>query len=358
MVPADDPRVRRCLEQLAGWQLPGSQPIEPVADEDLGLAVVTAAVEHRLVGVLGVAIGSGQVQLPPGASTQALGSHREALTWCLRLEVELLRLVDELRAIDVDPIVLKGPATAHLDEADPSLRTFADLDLLVPGAAMDRTVSTLVARGGHRLWAQRRPGWDARFAKSVTLRTSDDIELDLHRSLCDGVHGFRIPLDALQQRSVTWDLAGTPVRALDPVHRLLHTAYHLVLGSPEPRLMSVRDLAHRLCDPAVDLDAVVAEARAWRGDAVLAAAVAHVQRLGIDVGPWAQWAASVQVSAKEAAVIERQRTEGSGLGRGKLDAMAELRWSLRPAYLAALVAPTGEHLRSRGLRRRDLVGRR
>ena len=352
--PADE-RVASALHQLTTWHLPGGADLTPLDDVDLGRAVVDAAVEERVIGVLAVAALAGELEAPDEIVTLAVERHREALRWCLRLEVELLRLIDLLGSVGVVPVVLKGPALAHLDEPDPSLRTFADLDLLVAGSAIDRTVALLQADGFTRSWAERRPGWDARFGKSVTLRSADGIETALHRNLCDGAHGFRIPVEELHDRAVAWDLAGTTLLALAPEHRLLHSAYHLALGSPTPRAMSLRDLASALCDPAIDREEVRSTVARWRGEAVLVAAIDRVAELEVDLGDWADWAASTQVTASEAAIVDRQRREGSAIGRAKLDAAAELPWGARMSYLLALAVPSGAHLRSRGLRRRDLV---
>ena len=358
VVAGDDPRVRRSLIQVAGWCMPGCEPIEPVTDPAVADALVDAAAEHRLSGVLAVAADAGELSLPPAALDAAREHHRHALVWCLRLEVELLRLAALLSHAGVAPVVLKGAAAAHLDAAEPSLRPFADIDLLVAGTDVDRTVALIEADGTRRSWAERRPGFDHRFAKSVTLRRPDGLELDLHRSLCDGAHGFRIPLRDLFDQAVPWQLAGTELRALSPVHRVLHTAYHLVLGSRHPRLMSLRDLAGHLTDDLIDREEVVAEAGRWRGEAVLASAVLQaVDTLGVSAPAWERWARALRSTPRERAIIERQRQEGSGIGRAKLDALRELGWGDRGAYALALAVPSRAHLRSRGLTRWDLVSR-
>ena len=59
----------------------------------------------------------------------------------------------------------------------------------------------------------------------------------------------------------------------------------------------------------------------------------------------------------ELAIVERHRREGSGIGRSKLDAVRELPWAQRGAYVLGLAVPSGAHLRSRGLRRWDLLKR-
>lgn len=355
---AGPPLYDPVLCQVAAWTLPGSGPIDTPSTEDAALALVERATQARLLGPLLLAVDSGTLVLTGKAVEVLVERHREAQMWCLRLEVRLLEVRSWFaEAGGVEHLVLKGSAVAHLDELDPSLRSFGDLDLLVAGADLDRAVEVLTARGATRPWAERRPGYDRRFAKSVTMTCPDGVELDLHRSLADGVHGFRIPLGRLFADPDFFDLGGDRVPALPPVHRLLHAAYHAVLGSPSPRLMSLRDLAGYLDRPSLGPELVVPEVKRWRGEAVLAPAVGLVvDTLGPVPLPWQAWADSVAVDNAEAAVVDRQRREGSALGRGKLDALRELRTRRdRAAYALALAVPSSAHLRSRGLRRRDLL---
>src|SRR5699024_7361871 len=161
----------------------------------------------------------------------------------------------------------------------------------------------------------------------------DGVEVDLHRSLCDGVHGFRIPLQDLFARPEPFDVGGRELLALAPVHRVLHAAYHAVLGSPEPKVMSLRDLAGYLSRPDLDPGSVAAEAERWRGRGVLAEAVAMTEREVGAVAPgWERWLEGAEVDDRERSIVARQRREGSSLGPGKLQAMRELpRWTDRLA---------------------------
>ena len=319
--------------------------------------LVDVAIRHRLTGPLLAAIDLGEAAVAGADLDRLAEAHREALLWCLRVERRLLEVADRFEASGgVRFLVLKGPAIAHLDEADPSLRTFADLDLLVVAEDLDRAVAVLAGAGGQRPWAERRPGFDRRFAKSVTMTEPDGVEVDLHRSLADGVHGARIPRPELFRRAEPFDVGGRSLRALGLEHRVLHSAYHAVLGSPAPKPMHLRDLVGYLTHPDVDVGHVAGEAARWRGEAVLAVALDVVaEATGTDLSRWAAWRDRTRVGEREAARVRRQRAEGSSLGRAKLDLLRELSWRDRIAYATAVAVPSGEHLRSRGLRRRDLL---
>lgn len=363
--PTDTERVLRpsteaLLRDVATWDLTGEwgEPVEPGPAE--AAALVAAARRMRLTGPLLQAVDRQLVTLPASARTELSHHHRAALLWCLHLERRLLAVRSAFDAAgDLRYLVVKGPAIAHLDRQDPGSRTFADLDLLVDAAAMDRATAVIASLGAVRPWAERRPGFDRRFAKSVTMRDADGVEVDLHRSLCDGLHGFRIPLHELFARPDHFELGGGMVPTLQVEHRLLHAAYHAVLGSPAPRLFNLRDLAGYLTDPRVDVDLVAATVRRWRGEAVLAVAIDAARgALVFDAGPWERWRRAVVVAEGDRAIIDRQRRDGSSFGRAKLEAVGELpTWSLRAAYVRACVWPDAAHLRSRGLRRRDLIGR-
>ena len=354
--PGPSERIGRLLAQVASWMLPGAAGIEPVREPAEALRLIEHVEGERLLGPLLLAVDSGAVDLRERALDELVERHRQALTWSIHLESRLLEVRSWFASAGgIEHLVLKGPAVAHLDEVDPSLRSFADVDLLVAGRDLDRAVAVLTRHGATRPWAERRPGFDRRFTKSVTMTLPDGAELDLHRSLCDGAHGFRIPLDRLFAQPDAFDLGGEQVPALAPVHRLLHAAYHAVLGSPEPRLASLRDLAGYLSTEALGPEVVVPEVACWRGEAVLSTAVELVfDRFDLDLPAWRSWAQETDVPASEAAVRDRQRREGSAIGRAKVDALRELTGLCqRASYARALLWPTTAHLRSRGLTRQD-----
>ena len=312
--------AREVLGQLVAWGLGLDVAVPARPTPSAGEALVQAAVEERMTGPLLLAADAGAVALAPEAVDRLAEHHRQALLWCLHLEARLVEVADWLAAGDLEALVVKGSALAHLDEGDPALRTFADIDLLVAAGDLDQAVVALEGRGARRRHEQRRPGYDRRFAKSVTLTLADGVEVDLHRTLSDGVHGVRIPLDRLFAHSVPLDLGGRRLRTLSPPHRMLHCCYHAVLGSETPRLASLRDLAGYLDRPDLGPSVVAEEAACWRGQAVLATAVAAaLAAVPVESPDWVAWVQAHPPPARERTLLERQRAEGSGLGRAKVD---------------------------------------
>ena len=360
---AGDRSVDEVLRRIVMLDLPGA-PTDEVdlsaggQSADVARSLVAEAEARGLIGSLWLAAGTGAVVLPGEAADRLADRHRAVMLWCLHLEMRLLEVQEWFAEVGgIDAIVLKGPAVAHLDEVDPSVRSFADIDLLVAGEDVDRAVAVIEDHGATRPWPERRPGYDRRFAKSVTLTCRDGVEIDLHRSLVDGVHGFRIPLPELFDQKEQFVLGGTEFAALCRAHRLLHAAYHVLLGSPVPPTTGLRDLARFLARPDFGPEVVLPIARRWRGEAVLAQAVRLVlEELPLEVPDWKRWVDGVQVDPREVAIMDRHRAEGSSLGRAKLDALRELPGTRsKVAYAAALAWPSRDHLESRGRHRRDVV---
>lgn len=122
-------------------------------------------------------------------------------------------------------IVLKGATIATWLYPDPSLRTYNDLDLLVPPADEAAVVRLLGELGFHPLLA----GETLRVLspQEQPLRNKLGVDVDLHIAL----KGVRRPpaeaWDILSANTATWDWAGHPVPALAPPARAMHLALHV-----------------------------------------------------------------------------------------------------------------------------------
>ncbi|MCC6338486.1 MAG: hypothetical protein IT197_00745, partial [Acidimicrobiia bacterium] len=98
---------------------------------------------------------------------------------------------------------------------------------------------------------------------------------------------------------------------------------------------------------------VLPVARRWRGEAVLATAVAAaLDALPFAAPTWEEWRAGARVDPREEGLVGRSRAEGSSLGPAKLDMWRELPGLRRKAlYAAAVLWPTRAHLEARDLTR-------
>ena len=350
---ASAPTIERALAGLVGWLLPGAPPLCGLTDPADLASLVGAADTQGVLGHLLVAVDGGAMELSPELVDLAATRHEASLIWCMKVEDRLLEVNSWFADIgDIGHLVVKGPAVAHLDAQAPALRPFADLDVLVPGPEFDQALGVLFDHGGTRDYAERRPGFDRRFGKSVTVTLPDKVQVDVHRTLCDGTHGFRIPLGRLFDEATTFPLSGVEVSTLSHRHRALHAAYHGVLGSLVPPLRTLRDLAGYLTHPDLTPEVLAAEARVWRGEAVLAEAVAATfDVLDFDAPAWQRWLDGVEIDPAEARIVAEQRVESGSFGLAKVAALRELAPRDRLAYAVAVAVPSSAHLQSRGVGR-------
>ena len=316
------------------------------SDHD-GDHLAQAAAAHRVLGpALLTVVESGADE--PALTEALLHRLRGAMAWCLELELRLLEIAEWFDdAGGVEFLVLKGPAVAHLDEIDPSLRSFADLDLLVHARDMDRAIAALDRHGARRRIPQQRPGFDRRYSKGVGTQCGDGMEIDVHRTLCVGALGLRIPLDDLFARADSFEIGGRRFSALCLEHRALHAAYHAVVGSPTPALHTVRDLAQYLQRPELRPAVLTAEAKRWGGLTVLADAVrVTVESFGGLPPSWTEWLSEVRPDPDDLALIAASRTESSW--PIEMSVLRALRWRERPGYVWAEVWPSAAVLTDRG----------
>ena len=194
------------LLSIAGHGLPGARRSFPsgTLDDEAWSTLLAAAVENRVTGLLHIATGDEVLPATATQRQQARAAHRRMQLRVLGLEHHLADVVDVLEEGGVDARILKGSAVAHLDYANPAIRSFIDLDVLVRGADFDRSVELLTRAGFRRTLAEPRPGFDRRFDKGTTLVAPAGFELDLHRTFVLGPWGAAMDPDQL------WDEKASP----------------------------------------------------------------------------------------------------------------------------------------------------
>ena len=336
------------LARIVSADLRGSEEQHlPAAPDPTDFEVLlTAAAGARVLGLLARAVADGSVPMTREQASRCADAASAAIVDDLERERRAVWVTTLFSDAGVDSRVLKGPASAHLDEDDPTLRSFGDIDLLVPGDAFDEAVALLSAHGWQRRFPQPRPGFDARFGKGVAMY-KDDEEIDLHRTLAPGPYGFRIPPADLWERAETFDLGGTTMRALPPDLRLLHAGYHAVLGGSSPRLSSLRDLVH--LSRRVDAHRAVLVARRWRGEAVLDRAVALTsEHLGVPMPSLMDALASVRPTARDERLLAAYRGGRDRYARQAIATIGAIEgWRDRRDYIRSLVLPDASYVEGR-----------
>jgi hypothetical protein len=159
-------------------------------------------------------------------------------------------LLTALDAAGIPVIVLKGAALAETLYADPGLRPFSDIDLLIRPADVDRARQVLAACGyrpERPLWADDEAAHDCQltYALPRALGDGEPLVVELHWNLVNNdrlLRATRIDTKPLWAASETATVAGQPVRVLGATHTLLHLCIHLA-GHSLQAPMSVRDIA-------------------------------------------------------------------------------------------------------------------
>lgn len=345
---ADRPPLLRAIAAfgLAGTML--DMPDRRLDDAEFD-RVHAAVRSQRLTGLFWSAIAAGALPVSGSQRDRAEESHLEALTSALVLEHLLIQTLAALDQAGIAVRTLKGTTAAHLDYPDPSLRTFGDIDLLVPSEQFDDAVAVLADQGNTRLRSEPRPGFDARFSKGCTFRTPDGLEIDLHRTLTSGPFGVRVALAELWERNERFHLACSTVRTLAVEERLLHTSYDAVLSRLPVGLVPLRDTAQILLTHRVDVDRMRHLMRASGGEPVVARAIRWAwQELAIaDLVHLSVWAQNYQDDPQASADLAVYRGESTYAAKSLATVRALPTFSHKARFVLALAMPQRSYLRGR-----------
>ena len=274
-------------------------PTTPL-DADAWAHTLALIAEQRLVGLLAQAVATGGFAVDAEQAAVVHAFHEHDVLRALRLESLVISVVDLLSEAEIPSRVLKGSAIAHTAYADPSLRSFCDVDVLVPGDSFDAAVVAISATGARRRYAQPRPGFDRRFSKGASFLTSTGLAIDLHRTFVLGPFGLTIDLPAVFEQRRQFALAGRLLDTLPAEETFVHVCLHTALGDWPPRLVPMRDVAQMLTTPSLDLDRVRELATTWRVNAPLAWSIDYVWRtFALPPHPLVAWAQSYQPTAAE-----------------------------------------------------------
>lgn len=344
---------------VAAWGLPTAHrfPTDPL-DDDAFAALLSRCTQERVLGLLGMAVRDDAFPVTDEQRTRLELAWQEWLGHSVRIEHLVLEVLTALEAARVDALVLKGVALAHASYPDPSSRVFGDVDLLVAPGGLHRAGTTLVTSlGGTRAEPELRPGFDDRFGRELMVRIGA-IEVDLHRTFVNGAYGMRIDTEGLFADPATVRIGGHPVRVLAPVDRLLHAAYASTLSDWPPRLVAIRDLVQVMTRDAPEPAEVTARATAWRGEAVLAAAVTNAWRVLrlTDRPALLDWAERGEPTLTDRVLLAGARGPARGYTSQLTALLAIPGLSGRVAFLRAIAWPSREYREARHLGRFGLLG--
>jgi len=201
-----------------------------------------------------------------------------------RLTEHLSRFLPQLHDAGIRAALLKGPGVAK-EYSDPTVRTFSDLDILVPRPQLDDAISVLSTDKYAKDIPEKRPRADKReilFADDSGVR----FNVDLHWSLFSYSQLRGSAAEATEQAwreaSLRVDGPWGPVWELPQAHKVAFLAAHAVLDH-RFRLILFRDLLE-LRERGITWGALdeLARASGLRSVIYMAFWIAH-QALGVEV---------------------------------------------------------------------------
>lgn len=210
--------------------------------------------------------------IPADVLVQAAERERDARATALTRTLQLVEVMKRLRAIGVRSIVLKGPAIGMVAYGDASMRTFADIDLLLWRDDLGRARDVLLLHGYDRDYPQR--------AEPALIRNGHALEfsgagpkVELHWTLLSRHLQFKFDEDEIWNEAVTTLLAGETMNVLAPHHHFLFLCAHGAKHEWE-RIRWVCDVAQLAATlSADDAAATLALADRMHGRRILSLAV-------------------------------------------------------------------------------------
>jgi len=341
------------LASIAAHGLPvgiAAFPTSPLDAPDW-LDLLGAAREQRVLGWLVEALRQQSLPATADQHAAARAAFRASSMTVLGLEQQLLDVVTALDEAGIPVRVLKGPATARtLYAGREGVRSFVDIDLLVPGEQFEEAGRVAVALGGCRRHLEPRRGFDRRFSKAVTFGMPSGLAVDLHRTLAAGPYGFTVDPRDLFVGGESFCLGGRELQGIERHNAFLHACLHSVLGDRPPRLVPLRDVAQFLVGDGLDLDLVVRRAMRWKVEAVVAQAVLAAQsQLSPDHRlPLGSWASSYRMRRWEPHILDVYVGEQRAYPRQLLAALPFVPGVRgKVSYMSALAFPQGPYVKSR-----------
>ncbi|MGH8977607.1 MAG: nucleotidyltransferase family protein [Acidimicrobiia bacterium] len=345
--------MRNATDQLvtrvAVAGLPAREPCAPVhLDDDAFGRLLDAVTRERITGHLEEFVEAGSLQCTDAQRAALDARHEEMLSIDLVLERLLVETSCAFTTRGIPHRALKGPVAARTFYADPSQRSFGDVDLLVAGEHFDEAIALLVAAGGRARYREPRRHFTARFGKGVCVVTNVGLELDVHRTFVAGPFGLAIDARDLFAAHETIEIGGTAIPVPNNRIRFLHACYHVALT--HPRITALRDVAQATTAPDLDADAVLELASRWRGRAVVQRALVLTRaRLPATLsGPLYSWADTYCADRFETSALRAHTAPDTSYA----SQMATGVWALRgvrarAAYGAALLLPDRQYIAER-----------
>lgn len=210
---------------------------------------------------------------------------RETVRRHLRTIGDLRFVAEVLEGADIPWLVFKGPALAVPVHGSPELRSYSDLDLLVPAECFGDAAQQLETAGC------RVPEHDWRYLREglkgeIDVFMPSGTHLDLHWHLINEIptrQPYTIDLEGLFARHRIVAIGSDHVPTLAYVDTAVYVALHAML-SPRQRLVGMKDLQLLVDGSQWPLEELMAHARGWGAELPFRTALLQMQR---SIGPLA-----------------------------------------------------------------------
>ncbi len=264
------------------WNGPVESLLPAVAGRDLR-PLVAAATFHRVASFVHLSLRNlDGLDFNAGEALErvyllGLGRHLRALA-------DLDHLGTVLTEAGVPWLTFKGPVLAEVAYPRPDLRSYSDLDLLIPPSHFGRAVQALEARGLELLDRN----WNLILGEQrgqLHLALRFGTTADLHWHLLNRARtrsSLSIATEEVVERAQRVHLGATDVLTLEPVDTLLHLCVHTALAGGD-RLLWLKDIERTIAGGRYSWDEVIARARVWRVDGIVAAMLHRSVAVGADV---------------------------------------------------------------------------
>ncbi len=342
-------RILRTCTTEHDWSHPPASLDRLVAGRDL-TGLVSQAVIHGVASMVYLSIRN--IEGVDPSTIKALGVlYARAASIHMRALADLASLGKVLDSSGIPWITFKGPILTEIVYPRSDLRSYVDLDILIPQEAFREAVESLERSGSDlidRNWTLIRDDQRGQLHVGLPAGTMADVHWHLlnraavRRSLA-------ISIEGLFERARTVSIQGMRVRTLDPVDTALHVCVHGALDGGA-RLRALKDVEFALRAAGEPWDELVARAREWRASSLVAVMLQRTRTtLGVEVPDrvFRDLGTSRMRSALNAAVDRRWPPE-----RAAGEYSFSVRWTqLSRDSLVATFAATAARLRSRRINR-------
>lgn len=223
--------------------------------------LLALAGEHGMLPLLAMRLRDVDAAIvPPEICERLRNWQRAQVVFTLSLTGELFRLLDRFAASGIETLLTKGPVLSMRCFGDPGLRQYGDLDLIVRGRDIQRSMEEMIALGYESkvpltaMQAQKFPG------EYVFARRDSGLLIEFHTEHTFRYHPRPLPVEKLFERQICVRVDGHDVPSLSTEDELLLISIHGAKHFWE-RLMWIADVAALVSRQSVDWDHALNAAR-------------------------------------------------------------------------------------------------